>query len=236
PLDAAPPIEAASPFAGVFAHIEVQTGTAELPVFGADRVVQRGYSRWTITSDGEALQVESETCGVEIERETDLVRTELPQRFIDALPHTFRPAQVEGARFVAPTFVEVRAAALDDPENDPLPTMADDPRVIDLDTDGHPGLTVRISGLLDGDVYVVQRTRTALEGTLDGDRLDGRLVWRNEESILGADNPALLTGAPVEPDPDPAAHYFRSTRVDPVIDCPAIIANAGALFARTGVR
>ena len=38
----------------------------------------------------------------------------------------------------------------------PLPGEADDPRVVDADSDGNPGVTVQVRGLIDGEVYMVQ--------------------------------------------------------------------------------
>lgn len=44
-----------------------------------------------------------------------------------------------GASFTLPEQVELFGVALEDPRGDPLPTEPDDPRVFDLDLDGHPG-------------------------------------------------------------------------------------------------
>ncbi|MGB1250835.1 MAG: hypothetical protein ACPG8W_09505, partial [Candidatus Promineifilaceae bacterium] len=66
----------------------------------------------------------------------------------------------------------------------------------DPDGDGNPGLTVRATGLADGEIYVVQRSWTILDGQLAGDRLDGLIEWNSEQIIIGADNPVLLSGAP----------------------------------------
>lgn len=233
--DAGPRMLSAESYVGLWAHVQVQRGLATLPVLGAEPTTTYGVMRMRVergAADGE-LSLTLRICEVRIERERDVVVTEIPPSFVAALVPIVRPATFDGDRFEAPTFVELRAVDLDAPATDPLPTDGDDPRVIDLDGDGHPGLTARVSGLLDGEVYLVQRSITRLSGRHDGfGTLDGRLEWTAEESVVGADDPLLEDGAPFEPDGDPEASVFRSTRLDAEHDCDWIVDNQDLLFSR----
>lgn len=223
-----------APFVGYWAQAQYQAGVSALPVLGDVDTTTIGTLRVEIRPDPDdvdGLIVLTETCQALITREIDVVETIIPPSFIAALEITERRAQIDGARLVAPSFIELRGVVLDD-EGEPLPTEPDDPRVLDLDEDGHPGLTVRVAGLIDGEVYLVQRQTSDLDGVLEGDRLDGLVGWLTEESVLGSDNPALAMGAPLVPDPDPAASTFRSTRISSERDCAWILANTEALFAR----
>lgn len=237
--DAGPGSDAAvdvDTYTGTWAHVQIQRGLAILPVLGAEPTTTYGVMRLEIAPGptAGALALSMRICEVRIERERDVVVTSIPPSFIDALDPIERPATFDGAAFEAPWFTELRGVRLDAPDTDPLPTEADDPRVLDPDADGHPGLTARVSGLVDGEVYLVQRTRTRLSGTVNVfGLLDGGLEWTAEESVLGADDPLLVDGAPFEVDPaDPDASEFRSTRIEPDQDCDWIVDNQTLLFAR----
>ncbi|MCB9554003.1 MAG: hypothetical protein H6705_19375 [Myxococcales bacterium] len=223
------PVEA---FLGVWAHRYFEAAISELPALGPEptRFISLNRVVATLAEPPGTLALTTEVCAVIIERDRDIVITEVPQSFIDALEPTVRPATVAGDRLDAPWFTELRGVALDDPDADALPTDPDDPRVLDLDGDGNPGLTVLSTGLIDGEIYVVQRTRTRFVARLDGDTLDGGLEWALEDSVLGADNPVLAMAVPVEP--DLAASFMQASRIDAETDCAAIVADAARIFTR----
>ncbi len=232
--DAAPDPVDLSPYTGTWAHVQVQFGLAILPVLGAEPTTTYGVMHMTVAPGAAAgtLALTLRLCEVRIERERDVVTTEIPLTFIEALAPVERLATVADGAFEADWFVELRAVELENPADDPLPTEPDDPRIIDLDADGNPGLTARVSGLVDGEVYLVQRAVTRLSGGLEGDRLDGLLGWTAEESIVAADDPLLQMGAPFEADDDPTKSVFRSTRLESDRDCAWIVENQAQLFAR----
>jgi hypothetical protein len=127
----------------------------------------------------------------------------------------------------------VKGVRLENPESDPLPTSADDPRVFDQDGDGNPGVTVHVEvmGLIGGDIYVVQRDRTRLSGVVTSDvAIDGLVEWTSEQSVLGASNAFLLGGTAVRPDPDLSHSYFRARRVEGHVTCADLADVAEALF------
>lgn len=219
-------------FVGTWAHRYDQVGISELPALGPEPTTIVALSRVEITAGEEpgALLLSSEVCAVLIERERDIVQTVVPPAFIDALPIEVRTATIDGDRLFAPWFSELRGVVLEDPDNDPLPTEPDDPRVVDLDRDGNPGLTVLSTGLIDGEIYIVQRSRSQLDGRLRDDTLDGSIEWLVEDAVLGADNPVLATAVPIEPDLEASA--IRTTRIDAEVDCAAIVADQASIFAR----
>lgn len=221
----------ADDYTGTWAVQFVQGGAEDLPALGRTAAAITSLNRVEISPgpDPDTLHLATELCAVAITRETELVQTVVPAAYVEALPITERPATIDGRVLDAPWLIEVRGATLDDPE-DPLPTEPDDPRVTDPDADGHPGLTVLSTGIIDGEIYIVQRARTRLALTLDGDTLDGDIEWRNEDSVLDADNEVLLE--PVTVEPQPGASGVLGTRVDPELDCAALITNQTALFTR----
>jgi len=74
-----------------------------------------------------------------------------------------------------------------------LPTSAADPRVIDQDNDGKPGITVALNGLsLSGTLCAVQTQTTAANAiAVSADRVEGDLHFFAQQNVLESD-PATL--------------------------------------------
>jgi hypothetical protein len=227
----------AADYAGTWAQLRVQTARAQLPVIGETKVTTSFVLRLTQTASGRNLAVSVEACAVEQDSGTSIVRTIFPPALVEKLGRfqttaSLREEDGELQYFQARRFM-VFGAQLEDPENDELPTDPEDERVIDGDGDGHPGVTVQIRGMLNGDIYLVQRGWFTLRGTATGgDRIDGRIQWGEDRSMLGASNPLLPDIPDSRPDTDPAASYFRTTRIDPALTCAEILAQRETLFAR----
>jgi hypothetical protein len=167
------------------------------------------------------------------------VNTTIPDAFLHSLGVTERTARLElvsgldpstgtpslERRIVFRWHTQVLGARLENPENETLPVDAADPRVFDQDDDGHPGMTVRVEimGLISGEVYVVQRNRNRLIGTvISPGFIRGTIEWETEQVILGASSPFLAGGGQGSPDPDPERHFFLARRIDPMFDCADI--------------
>ena len=100
---------------------------------------------------------------------------------VDGVLRVRRPA--------TPTPVGIR---LDDPFTEPLPADPDDPRIVDDDGDGNPGITVtiRVSDELTGELYIARREIFAYEAFLtDPDLLTGTVTDDSEQLIIGASDP-----------------------------------------------
>lgn len=224
---------------GTWAQIQVASEIAKIPFIG--QVTNRNVTllRLTQAQEGTNLTVTAQICAIQVESGTPLVSLAFPEAFINSLEIAVKSTTIQptdgGYRFFQPRFTQLRGVRLEDPETDPLPTEASDPRVFDQDGDGHPGLSVRITlfGFIRGEVYVIQRDWTALRGTVDStDRIDGLMEWGLEQVILDASNPVLRARSESYPDPVPEHSYFRTTRIPEEMDCAWIVANRDWLFAR----
>jgi hypothetical protein len=133
-----------------------------------------------------------------------------------------------------PTFAQVVGAHLVDPANDPLPTVDTDQRVFDQDSDGKPGITIKISGLIGGDLYVVQRQKTDLSGVAtSADRVEGHYGFMSEQSILGSTSAMLQAGASAQQaiaDPNACASTFTMVRMPATATCTEVLAQVATLF------
>jgi hypothetical protein len=174
-----------------------------------------------VKHEGSRLEGDGALCSVDIENGTALVTTELPKALQRVLPPPTikaRLLEVDGElRLVSTKQTVVVGAKLEDAHRETLPSKASDPRVVDLDGDGHPGVTVRIGGLVSGDMYVVQRTWTKLIGTSNGRGFDGRLAFGIEQVVLGATSGRLT--APPESKPLATKSTFRLERVSDTTSC-----------------
>jgi hypothetical protein len=122
-------------------------------------------------------------------------------------------------------------AHLANPDTDALPTTPDDPRVWDQDGDGNPGVTVMISGIVSGKIYVVQRQRAIYSGTVSGPQaLSGTVSDASDQSIIGSDNSVLKQNISSTPDPDPSKNPIRFAKLTGAYTCDQLVSQASTLF------
>ena len=238
-IDETGPSEVALDLSGVWAMVQITSEIAKIPIVGNRTRTTTTYLRLIIEQTGDALSILETNCGTNIDDGTVMVSTTIPDAFLRSLGVTERAAHLESVseadpstgnpsperRIVFPWSTQVLGARLEDPENDALPTDAADPRVFDQDNDGHPGMTVRVEimGLIGGEVYVVQRNRNRLIGTVVSPGfIQGTIEWETEQVILAASSPFLASGGQGSPDPDPERNFFLARRIDPMLDCADI--------------
>lgn len=134
--------------------------------------------------------------------------------FSDAATRAITPVPVEVDLTVADGRARINRPAtptgigvdLVNPATDPLPTDPADPRIVDADGDGHPGVTASISaggGALTGDLYLARREIFAYDlaeqpdGSLRGVVRDG-----SEQLVIDTTNEVFRTPAQWVQDPD----------------------------------
>lgn len=222
---------------GRWAQKMVLTSVARVPIIGKVESTTTSYLKVDLSQSGRQIEWRAETCDVGIDTDTGVVETVLPDRFSDAIPTPPRAgrlvAREDRWRLVIPSRTVVIGADLDRPRRDPLPTSPDEPSVIDADADGHPGATVRVEGLLDGRLYVVQRSRDAYRATIHSEqRIRGRVEWHTDRELLDSTNLLLGEGPPSRPHPNPGRSWFELVDVDRTVDCEEIRARRRDLFDR----
>lgn len=221
---------------GNWAQRVVTTAVSEVPIVG--KVVTRTISvqRVEITQKGRDLEMTTEVCDIRVNSSVDVVETHIPDRFVAAMGTVKRPAKLverDGVfELVVPKKLELIGVELREPTSEYLPTDPDDPRVIDQDKDGHPGVTVKVSGLIDGSLYIVHRGWDRLVGTFDGsDRIAGPVKWDLEQKVL--DSTSVFLGDPPKSKahPNPNKSHFGMRRVADKSDCKSIMSQRATLFA-----
>jgi hypothetical protein len=137
-------------------------------------------------------------------------------------------------RPVTPTPVGIR---LDDPANESLPTDPEDPRIVDDDGDGNPGITVtiRVSDDLTGELYIARREIFAYEAFLvEPDLISGTVTDDSEQLVIGASDPVFAgSGSDWVQHRDLTKSPIILRRVEPDWDCDRLVAERDALFPPT---
>jgi len=169
----------------------------------------------------------------------------------DAWAHTETPMNRPGTFAVSgdgvpvlviPTMSETMGAVLASPLTDTLPATVDDPRVIDEDSDGNPGITVYLTGIaLSGQLYAVQRQITSFAVIpVAADRLEGAVTFSTEQNVLGSNPPTLATlyaqAGQSGADPAPCSSTITMVKLTVAgvdggaVTCDWVRANEPALF------
>ncbi len=172
---------------------------SDTPVPIVEKVTARTFSLTLVDveQNGSDLTFRETVCRLDTQLEISVVQMTPSKNFTKALSGKVRTARLVRK---SPSEIElliddrtiVHSAKLQDRENEPLPTNPDDPRVFDGDHDGHPGMTMKFSGLVIGEAYVVQRTKSEMRGKLLGpDLVKGPMFWQTEQVVLDVSNPFL---------------------------------------------
>lgn len=224
---------------GVWAQLHVSSASSPFSLDGETASTTVTTWRLVMEQRGTDVLIHGTVCSVDIITQSTVVTTVVPDALVSSLEKSFLTASVgldeRGAlRFYQPPYTEVRGARLADPVLDELPDDPEDPRVIDQDGDGKPGVTVRVTGLVAGELYIVQRRTNELLGRVhDRETIDGLMIWNNEQSTLGSDNPTLIRYQPEYiPNPNAAMSFFRSSRIEPSVTCEQITDMRDSVFRR----
>ena len=130
---------------GTWAQVQIFSEVADFPILGKKTRTTTIVLLLRLEQKGRNIKLREEYCTADIDSGTRMVSTSLPDAFLRSLGKPRRTALLErgdgGIRFIQPTTTDVRGARLENIETDPLPTKADDPRLVDQDGDGKPGIT-----------------------------------------------------------------------------------------------
>ena len=174
------------------------------------------------------------------QRTNQPIKTNLSDAATQAIKPPSTPLQVEVVdgvlsirRDPTPTPVGIR---LDDPANESLPTDPEDPRIVDDDGDGQPGITVEIDAGagITGELYIARREIFSYDAVLTApDVIEGSVIDDSEQLVIGASQSMFLTEGNFEQVTDAALNPIILKRVDPDWDCARLAAERDNLFPPT---
>ncbi len=198
-------------------------------------IISYGFNDFTEV-DGEIID-QASFCFSE-QRTDQAIETSLSDAATQAIKPPPAPVSVELVdgelqiqRAATPTPVGIR---LDDPFNESLPTDPADPRIVDDDGDGKPGITVsiRVSDEISGELYIARREIFAYDAALiEPDRIVGTVTDDSEQLVIGASDPIFATSpANWGQHPDLTKSPIILVRVDTDWDCERLAAERDAMF------
>lgn len=207
-----------------------------VPVLGTVRTTSSAYGIAVFARAGSTVTLTERACRVVFDR-SSLGTTALDDRAVQAIAPATAPIAFasmgsawrwsRAARSVAVGWMPRMSP------DEALPTMRTDPRVVDSDGDGNPGVSVRIMNLLaSGTVYVVQTQRSALSGDLanDGTPRATNDPTGSAQRTLGASTNLLAQEIPSRVDAAPANNGVTFVRLAGGADCAAVTTRLSMLF------
>jgi hypothetical protein len=212
----------AGAFDGRWVLVQRMTTSASIPVVGDVEATTTVVSLHDLVDADGRLKGRGSLCRMTLDSGSSVVTTVLPKAFRRSIPRPVLDAELvveEGVvKIKQPRRTVVVGAKLEAPETDALPTKSDDPRVFDQDRDDKPGVTIRVEGLVNGSMYIVQRSWTRFDGAfLTDGTFGGRLAFGTEQVVLGSTSPFL--GEPPKSKPVPAKSWFRIARLEQDATC-----------------
>lgn len=222
---------------GRWAQRFVQTAIADPPIIGKTTSWMYSYYIVEVRQQGQEVTLWSHPCDFTIESDAPFVRTTFPAKFVRAVPDNRRTGTLRrtdnGVELAVDRHTVVLGANLRHKTAEQLPDSPEDHRIIDDDRDGHPGVTVKIEGLLNADVYVVQRgwDRYTASPTSDS-RLRGLVDWNAEQRVVGSTSIFIRKTPPIEPHSDPERSYVEMVRLPDGAKCRDLERRKSSLFAK----
>lgn len=200
---------------------------SRLPFLGSSKSASKSVSVVEVRRQGPILTQSHQVCDFRVLEHSAMIKMVFSDKFVSALAKPTYPIQMEkdaqGWFYRADLGME-RIGYRGDSADGKLPTKIDDPAVYDWDGDGHPGATLRLSVPLlpDGELYVVQRGHSVLNGRVTAPgRIDGDIeVLSFEHRVLGA-KPSFLNRSP-EIEPDPKGSRFSLSPVPAGSTCESL--------------
>lgn len=214
-------------FSGTWALIHRVQSQAEIPVL--KQIVTTTITAYLLLEITQSptgdMQINQKTCDIEMYTNSNLGKTEIPKRFIEHLPTTQRTARFqmmddENLQFQILGKTELRGLSSDYPQDQPVPTETTNPLIIDQDEDGHPGMTVLLTGFPVGEAYVVQRSWDELNSNVyaiddlkNQMRIEGEINWDDEQQVVDASDPILKTPSSKWIHPDAMRRRFAMEKL-----------------------
>jgi hypothetical protein len=222
---------------GVWAVRVVNAQDFESQLLGKDTVYVTTLLRADIKQSGKMTTGRNKACSVELTPFKGN-QTIYPDAALAAIPEEMAVSMIGGDGGVGSTFTPQRRVQLvgwtakANPETEELPKDAKDPRVVDADMDKKPGVTLKIDGLVKGEVYAVNRSIVEVNAKIEGrDRVAGLSRTVQAQVVLDAMPPLLKSEVKTTPNPDASKSTYTMVRLPAGSDtCDYIKKNKDALF------
>lgn len=225
--------------AGVWAMQEQQTAlVSNVPGIGTMNQVSTSLYLATISdNEGGVPTLDVVLCDWETADDSGLgTLTGMSQTLLDSLDGFDRDVTIATAngeaRFTTTQGITLRGITMDNEDTDAFPTEVTDERIFDQDADAKAGITLVISGLFQGELFVVHRHRATLDGCFESNNtIAGLTTWTTEQLIIGSNPTALAQVQPVaQTHPDAPLSKFKMVRATGVANCSDLKSRRSEFF------
>ncbi len=219
---------------GTYAQRLVFSNISELPIVGKSRTVANSDRIVQLVKDGDAYKLLERSCRLSVVSDGPL-KVSFSDRSIQALAPTVSTVTLqdseEGLVITRPAQAEIIGAKLN-AESEALPLKDSDPRVVDADQDGKPGLTATAeAGPLKGQLYIIQRSISSYEAREQEAGVFAGLLQDSTEQVVVGTSSFLLNAAKgklaLTPDPDPTQSRVLLIKAADTISCADLDAILG---------
>ena len=213
-------------------HLE---SLSKVPILGEISIETEVISLIEFRPNGSnGVEYREKTCSLRSNTLAGLLHTSYPRGLLRVITKPWTPAEVRSVDGDLVLDLPKAWSAYGYRPEQPgqaSPHAAGDPRVIDQDRDGHPGVTVNTGGIVDGQLYAALLEWNESRGrVVSPDRIVGNVDWGTDLAVLGASSSMLRSQAPTRPSPNPDANRFVMRRVPDNATCGALMSRAKALF------
>ena len=212
-----------------------------LPIFNRKvTMLLTGTAVSDVTQVGNEFRFSEQICNLHMAIVEDInFEVFFPQRTIDSVPIRHHTATLTGSGvgegFTTPPTLSIlgeHEEMMSDPFTEPLPTEETDPKVLDQDADGLPGVTVVTEGMIQGKIYCILRLVRIPDGQVkSGSLIEGFNDSTAELSVLGASTQFLKLNLDLTKCPDENVNHFQLVRIPDGMDCVELENNASAVFS-----
>ncbi|QDG54142.1 hypothetical protein FIV42_26390 [Persicimonas caeni] len=219
---------------GVWAQKFVTTSISDPPVIGTVTSRTISFQKLSIEQNAGKLTISETPCDVRVVSDQNAVETTIPDQFVDHMGTFERDGRLvrrdDDIYLYVPKhlkFYGVRSSL----GTDELPRSKGASAVYDQDKDGHPGVTIRLSGVLSGELFVIQRSWDDLRGKLlSNGEFAGHIDWHTDQIVLEKTGRIFGEMEAAKPHPDKKQSYFRMVKVDDSTTCQEIARKGDKLF------
>lgn len=218
--------EAKLTFEGTFALQVLTTTEQEIPVVGLTRSSSTAKKLLTVREINGRFLTEETFCAINMFTEGPAAPA-VPAELVTYIPTVESQLYVEkvGSQWQWERIKSgtILGARLDRPLTDLLPESADEDSVWDQDMDGQPGVTLTVSGLIEGEIYTVIRYVDTLNGYVEGEQWLGHTQDETEQVIVGASQEVLLLNVTPQVVDDPDLNIATVYRLEEGDDCTTVL-------------
>lgn len=235
-------------FNGTYAQKMWFTAKSKVATIDMAEAWTRTYFVVNQVQEKDKLHITAKICNIKIDNSASgTLKLNMLQSFADALPLLPKESELimkdDGTiEFTQGTSWEIRsidpACYGDKPGDYTLPDKETDLCVQDWDNDTIPGLKVVATGLMNGDVHIVEKSSSEFKNgwfAADGQTAGGDIFWTDVQEVVKTTNSLLKSGAQnswkeVSDKFTGSANFFEQFKIPDGSDCTYVVTNVATIF------